>query len=534
MSRIPGVPQSLTQFLELHDVDRRERSVAAGMALRVPRPGVSGGLEALEALRMHGTRQPRDLDACSGTGAPPRAGRLYLWLWLGYFIFVVYGSLVPCEFRGVPWADAWRSFLSLPYRHLGIASRSDLVANVLLFIPLTFFAMGALTRENTRRHRWAAALLVLLGAAVLSAAIEFVQVYFPPRTQSLNDVVAEAAGSVAGIAAWFLWGGAVSRWARSLLAEHDPYRLAVRVLAAYVVVLTIYQLLPFDLTISPGELYQKWKEGKVCLSPFSDLGALSLYQWVSDMAQVAPVGFLAAILVRNRRHALLKAVGAGFVFVCGIEFLQLLVYSRYSSSADVIIGGTGAALGVLAARCCGPMARRSVFETGFWRRHGRWLSAAVTAAWFAALAWTKWEPFDFRWPEAGLGARLRGMLHVPLYYQYFLSEFHASAQVVTEFVTMFILGMMLRGVLGVSRRGRAVAVIVAVAAGAALEGGQVFVAQRTPDATSMGIAALGGAAGALVFPWFQRTFLRTAADAHRNTGVEPPGHAARGSRRKEV
>jgi len=480
---------------------------------------------------MHGTRQPGEFDAPPGSGAPLKAGRLYLWLCLGYFIFVVYGSLVPCEFRSVPLADAWRTFLS---RELGIVSRSDFVANVLLFIPLTFFAMGALTRENTRRHRWAAALLVLLGAAVVSAAIEFTQVYFPPRTQSLNDVIAEAAGSVAGIAVWFLWGGAVTRWGRSLLGEHDLHRLAIRILAGYAVVLLLYQLFPLDLTISPGELYHKWKEGKVCLSPLSDVGALSLYQLVSDMAQVVPVGFLAAILVRNRRRAFLKALGAGFLFVCGVEFLQLLVYSRYSSSADVIIGTAGTALGVLLAWCCGPTARRSVFETGFWRRHGRWFAAAATAVWFGMLAWTKWEPFDFRWPEAGLAARLRGMFRVPLYYQYFLSEFHASAQVVTEFVTVFILGMMLRSVFATSRRGRAVAVVAAVAVGAALEGGQLFMPQRTPDATSMGIAALGGAAGALVFPWFQGVFLKTSADVPQDMRVEPGGHAACGAPRREV
>ena len=483
---------------------------------------------------MPGTRQPEDLDACTGPGPPPRAGRVYLWLWLGYLIFAVYGSLVPLEFRSVSAGDAWRSFLSLPCYELGVASRSDLVANVSLFIPLTFFAMGALTGENTRRHRWAVALLVLLSAAMLSSAIEFIQVYLPLRTQSLNDVAAESAGGAIGIALWFLWGGAISRWARSLLIEHDQHRLAIRILLGYLTALTIYQLLPFDLTISPAELYHKWKEMKICLVPFRDLAGQSPGQVLSDMAQLVPVGFLAAILARNRSSAFLKALAGGFVFAGGIECLQLLVYSRHSSSTDVIIAAAGAALGVLLARCCGPTARRSFLETGFWRRHGRWIVAASAALWCIALVWSKWQPLDFQWPELGLPERIRGMFRVPLYYQYFLTELEASGQVVRDLLMPLILGMMLRGALPASARGRAVAVVAAVAIGMALEIGQLFVPERTPDATSMAISAIGGAAGVLLFSSFRRVFLRSAAGGQGGPEGRAPGPALCESRPGEV
>ncbi len=61
---------------------------------------------------------------------------------IGYLIFVIYGSLVPLEYRARPFAEAWREFQNIRYLQLGIASRSDWVANLLLFIPLSFLWLG--------------------------------------------------------------------------------------------------------------------------------------------------------------------------------------------------------------------------------------------------------------------------------------------------------------------------------------------------------------------------------------------------------
>ena len=65
------------------------------------------------------------------------------WALLIYLAFVVYGSLLPFEPRPPPTAGAWEAFLRLPYLELGVASRADWVANLLLYIPLGFLIVGS-------------------------------------------------------------------------------------------------------------------------------------------------------------------------------------------------------------------------------------------------------------------------------------------------------------------------------------------------------------------------------------------------------
>ena len=43
---------------------------------------------------------------------------------VAYLAFVVYGSLVPLEFRPQPWAQAVEAFRAAPFLNLGIESRA--------------------------------------------------------------------------------------------------------------------------------------------------------------------------------------------------------------------------------------------------------------------------------------------------------------------------------------------------------------------------------------------------------------------------
>lgn len=61
----------------------------------------------------------------------PRNARKLLWLAaLMYTAFVLYGSLVPLEFRAIPWDEAVARFGAIPLLKLGIGSRADWVANL--------------------------------------------------------------------------------------------------------------------------------------------------------------------------------------------------------------------------------------------------------------------------------------------------------------------------------------------------------------------------------------------------------------------
>ncbi len=442
--------------------------------------------------------------------SPANPGRVYLILLAVYFGFVVYGSLVPLEFRDVPFEQAVRKFREIPYLQLGIQSRSDLVANFLLFIPLTFVAMGALTRENRRRGKPIIAVATAATAIALSVGIEFTQIYFPGRTVSQNDILAETIGGVVGIVLWCCCGGRITQWARSLQADHAGGRLAVNILSGYAVFLILYQIFPFDLTISPAEVYHKWKASKVNIFPFCDPGGVAAYTFLSKTVVMIPIGYLLMLLQRRRQHLIRRVVAQVCLFAVLIESAQLFVFSRYSSSTDVVFGTAGGLLGAGAAMMFGPVASRPVLETDFWRRCGTWIKLIATVALVGGLAWEKWYPFDFAWPVGGLAVGATEILAVPFARQYASPEFLALSQVVRELTAFFILGMLLRSLLVPgSKAGKIGGVLVVVVIAVVFEFGQVFLASRTADLTAMVISGTGGIMGVRMFRGFARVFIKT-------------------------
>ena len=80
---------------------------------------------------------------------------------LAYLAFVVYGSLVPLDFRPIPLDQAWLSFQQVPFLSLGVGSRADWVANGVLYVPLGFLLETANHRyecafyRGRLRHYWA-------------------------------------------------------------------------------------------------------------------------------------------------------------------------------------------------------------------------------------------------------------------------------------------------------------------------------------------------------------------------------------------
>ena len=66
-------------------------------------------------------------------------------------LFVAYGSLVPFAFVSIDVAEALRRFSSTLHGPLFIDSRTDFVTNILLTVPLGYFALAALRtdRDNT-------------------------------------------------------------------------------------------------------------------------------------------------------------------------------------------------------------------------------------------------------------------------------------------------------------------------------------------------------------------------------------------------
>jgi glycopeptide antibiotics resistance protein len=316
-------------------------------------------------------------------------------LTVGYLFIVVYGSLVPFHYRPLSWEESfarWDQVLQLP---LGMDSRTDFATNVLLFIPLGFLSVGTLAVNRGRLISCLAGLAVIPLCAALSAAIEFTQLWFPPRVTSMNDVLGETIGAVIGAATWVIAGQGLTQYARSAWAAWGPENLAVRLLPAYLFFLVVVHVMPLDLTISPGELYHKWKEGRIILIPFTtDGGHLARYVLGSawNMAYLFPLGALLSLWPTTAFRHGPKVLMVGLLTAAGIEVLHLFVWTRVVDTTAILTGGTAVWLGWLAMEAL--RTRRAIVAAGQPLAWPAPIRPGLLLTWFLAMVLVNWWSFD--------------------------------------------------------------------------------------------------------------------------------------------
>src|SRR5437762_1424219 len=103
---------------------------------------------------------------------------------LAWGAFVVYGSLLPFDFASQPVAIAIERFRHIPSFVHDVGDRADWMANLLLYAPLTFLISAAANESRPRRQRlWRSVVVVVIGW-LLATAVEFAQLFFPPRVVS--------------------------------------------------------------------------------------------------------------------------------------------------------------------------------------------------------------------------------------------------------------------------------------------------------------------------------------------------------------
>jgi glycopeptide antibiotics resistance protein len=430
---------------------------------------------------------------CCRPPAPRRAH--FLGLLLAYVAAAVYGSLVPLWYRSLPWAETIARFQSIRYLDLGVESRADWVANGLLFIPIGFLAAAALMADRNSRWRTAlAAVIVALFCGVLSVAIEFAQVWFPPRTVSLNDIIAETFGGFFGLSLWLGFGDMMTVWLRRITSERRPSLQIAWLLQAYVLALVAYSLLPLDVAIAPEELARKYHDGRLLLSPFgTSASPVDIASGVAiKLATFAPVGYLLA--TSRGRQSIGGVALRGLALVAGIELAQVFIYSRTADASDVPVGVVGVLLGAVAARRY--LGDVSTSRWAAWS-HSRGFWWSVTALYVVVLLAAFWSPYDLLADEARIARRLTKMFtRVPFSILYWGTDFQAMQSIVRKVGWFVPLGGLLTlAVAGRSRRrtflDHGAVILMGLAVATVVELGQVFVASRIADITDVLLGGMG-------------------------------------------
>jgi glycopeptide antibiotics resistance protein len=390
---------------------------------------------------------------------------------LGYLAFVVYGSLVPWDFQPLPLDVARQRFQAIPMLELGVGSRADWVANGVLYVPLGFLFARALGFLGAPLA-W---LLAVLLCVAVATGVEFAQLFFPPRTVSQNDLLAEFIGSALGASLALVLGPWVARL-HEAWAERGR-QLGQHLLDVYAVLYVALVFFPYDLLLSGHEVATKfesssWSFGLVV----QERGvALSLLQLVVEIALVMPIGVL---LARRWRSTPAQAAAVGLLLGAAIEIGQFFIASGISQGASVLTRAGGLALGAWLAPA---LAAGGLAGLRAWLRRWSWpLLCAYLPLLLYASGWFRgaWQGLDSA-AATWVGVRL-----LPFYYHYYTSEA----------VALFSLGSVAlmylpAAALGWARGLRTGVVLVAVLALAlVVETGKLFFAGQRPDPTNLIIA----------------------------------------------
>lgn len=426
---------------------------------------------------------------------------------LAYLVFVIYGSLVPLQFIPISLEEALQRFTQIRYLDLGIESRADWVANILLFVPLTFLLAAIGFKPAAQLRNVLLAAIFMAGSIALAMSIEFTQLYFPQRTVSINDMLAESLGAFTGIVLYWIYGTRFKQFLYGFAIARGQASLQIYLLISYSCLFFIYNILPLDLTLSPVELYDKWQNGRLVLLPFSGYRGTTVevvYAVLSDIMLWMPITLLWLLhKPQQRQLAFYSQIG---LFAVSLEFCQLFVYSRVTDVSDIFCALIAAYL-----------ARRIIARWRQYRHETPHATAEDDIAvhlrsslrfgltvlgYSGLLLLIFWYPFDFNFDRSFLYARLQEAQGKVLFQSmYFGTEYRAItalAQKLLAFIPLGVLFALLRQSLPELWQRKTtcvIALIYTVLFAGLLEGVQLALVDKTVDMTDSLLQILGAVLG---------------------------------------
>lgn len=316
-----------------------------------------------------------------------------------YVTFVAYQSLAD----GGAWA-CHGPLLSLPRR----ASRSDVLANVVAYVPLGLLFVWAFSRrwasdasaETSSLKVMAMALMGIAATTCVSASMELVQACQDRRVSSAFDLAANALGGALGVLAAIGLQTIPRRRsspAASPLTTPDGRLQLLTALVALVWILS--QTMPWVFAADVGTI----RSNLSFLKRFGEQ-AFDTWRWLRHAGAWMAIACACRLAGRDARRGLLWLVVSGAISLV----LQVLLDARAPLSIEELAGMTTAAVVVL------PL----------WRAGSGWPAGLLAGSALAVAAYElRAEPgaavqaFSW-WPRVGLGGLL-GALDYALFFGWF-------------------------------------------------------------------------------------------------------------------
>ena len=420
-----------------------------------------------------------------------------------------------------PPSAALRAFLATPFVEHGSDQRADWIGNLMMLVPFGFIVTGALWPRRLLLMRLPAAIMAMALCIGVILAVKYLQLFFPPRTVTLNYMAAQTIGALIGCCGWAVW----YRVAKRVTARRDLVEAFVLILWLYTVALILFALMPLDFALDSDDLTAQLLRLPSTVWAIPGTGRpLQVRALLVFMAGAAfcPVGMLLTFSRQGvyRVHRKLPAVTvAGLFLTAGLYGLSLLVISAFPAAPSILYRTFGIVVGAAALQW---LVRR---DPAVLRQSLRRLAPYLVVPYLLgvmlvnqliSIHWRSWHDLVHDLYPLGL---------LPLFDYYIVTKGEAAKNIVGHIVLYLPIGILLwlRYGEGIARRAAVVAAVLAFC----VESARYFRPGLEGDFNSVVLAAIAATLGANLMPPVWRMF----AELARRSG---PGQVRRWDKAKRV
>ncbi len=446
-------------------------------------------------------------------------GRRVLIATLGLFTFlIIYNTLIPFHFqysfndlplllRRVDW---------IPYQ--GTYSRisiTDIVGNILLFIPFGFFLYMVLNDRGIPHPL----LITVIGSFILSAVIESVQLFIPERNTAMHDLINNTiGGTIGGIAAYF-YMLALAKFVRKHFLEllnRKPFLLLLIIIGG---LQAFAAAMPPMVSITVSDLKKSVKSANIIPFAYESIGKLFFhspnqldqmpFDWFDFAANVlfwiAP-GYLLWLVYRiywrKKPYGSLLLFGLPLLYFPLLEFGQLFIVSRITDVNDIISGYLGVFLGFFAYRLLKPI-RRKLYQ----KDEVNLLIVPLFFYWLFIL-FAGFLPFDWTVAPEIIQRDLTAENLLPFYAYFRKTSLWNIYDLANS--TLYFLPISLYWSYKLRQKGSAFftifvkTIVTGFFVGAVIEVSQIFSAVRIAEITDVLAYSIGGGLGTFLIYYFER------------------------------
>ncbi|MEA2777774.1 MAG: hypothetical protein QOF90_3180, partial [Acetobacteraceae bacterium] len=442
-----------------------------------------------------------------------------------YALLMVYASTVigpaGVNFVYKDPARLFRTFLATPYILHGSDQRADWMGNVLMLVPFGFLLAGSLWPRRPLLRLPAIFTAMLISVATI-LIIKYLQLFFPPRTVTLNYIVAQTLGATIGCAGFFYFHERIGR----SLSTQDPVAGLILALRLYFAMLVIFLLMPLDFALDATDIrsqIDRLTEAMMRLPGGNRPLELRAILIVMAGAAFIPVGMLLTFVktdVYRVRRSLWAIAGRGLVITTVIFALTMLVIGAYPVMASIVYRTCGIVAG--AAAILWLTQQDPVALSQHFRRLAPWLAIFYL---FSLLFVSRLLSAQWLSPKEAI-EQLHPLGLLPLFDYYIVSKAEAAKNIVGHAMLYAPIGALLWMRYDIRAGGRAF--MTAASMAFLVELARYFRPGLEGDVNTVVLAGISAMLAARLMPgvWFMLQALRqestsTQSKAERITRVTP-------------